>query len=91
MNTIPAENRREAYEAVKEDLRETVVMATILGWRERFGGGLTPEDIAGVLGWDITMVRPRTTMLNAKGRLTVIGKRKNAHGRNVSVYAPVIP
>ena len=91
MDIIASQNRREAHDCIlpKEFDEETKVMVVLRGYQEQYGGGMTPEEIGDKLNKPAYQVRPRTTTLNQKGRLAIIGKRKNAGGRNSSVYRAI--
>ena len=91
MDIIATQCRREAHEAFlpKEFGEEEKVMICLRRFQEQYGGGMSADEIAEKLHKPAYQVRPRTTTLHDEGRLTIIGKRKNAIGRNVSVYRAV--
>jgi DNA-binding MarR family transcriptional regulator len=45
---------------------------------DRVGPASTPTELAGVMGWDKTSVRPRLTELVDMGRATTTGTRRDS-------------
>lgn len=87
MNAITAETRRAAHESVLETLAEKE--AFVYEAVSRFPDGATAYEVARMLCWQVTSVRPRLTEMQKDGRLTVIGKRINIEfsRKSCAVYA----
>jgi len=85
--SITTETRREAYEAVQQETAAVNRGIILMAFQRHFPNGATCHEVAQLLGWDITSVRPRMTEMSRIHRdrpavLTVTGKR-------VSVGSPL--
>lgn len=89
MDDITAETRADAFAEIQKtaEANERVIEEMM---RYHYPYGATCYEIARLLCWQITSVRPRMTTLKDKGKFVVVGKRVNPEcsPRACAVYAP---
>ena len=84
-NDLPFQTRRASFAAIRPELpaREREALALL----RRFPAGATAEEVALAAGKESSFYRPRLTMMEKRGMISVIGIKVSPRtGRAVSVY-----